>query len=86
MIWKYTFNGFHGRTEIRLRVPAHSEQGDIIDLTKSQVYYLRGKSCGFCNTSCGCGETGGARESNLDSYQLKLPPYGGELRGNYPQD
>lgn len=89
MIWKYTFNGFRGRTEIRLRVPRGSQQGDIVDLSQSQVEYLWGKSCGYCSGSCrsvnGCRGLGGASELRLDRFQLKLPPYGGEMLGQYPQ-
>ena len=88
MMWRWRHNGYHGQTQVAVRVPDGSEAGDVIELTEAQERRLRSSACR--GSECRCGESivtydGYYRDGTPRPY-VCLPVQGAEVRGHYPQD
>lgn len=89
MLWKWTHNGFHGRTELAIRVPDDSKAGDIIEVSDAIARRLNNAVCG--STCCKCAESGALYDHDIRGGRavryafVILPERNGEHRGHYPQ-
>ena len=85
-LWRFCYNGFHGRRWYAVRVPENSQTGDEIEMTDAQARHLR-----YClRRDCQCGEgpmqQNGYGMDGKPTYSLILPEQGGTIRGHYPQE
>lgn len=88
MLWKWTHNGFHGRTELTIRVPDGSEAGDRIELSDAVARRLNNAVCGSGECSCAEHAADYEYEHRADPGRIWfviLPERNGEQRGHYPQ-
>lgn len=83
MIWRFTYNGFHGYVNCAIRVPDGSKAGDFIRVSERTARRLEKLVCGIGD--CLCGEGVACDVDGCDEWQVELPPMDGEIRGCYPQ-
>ncbi len=77
-----TYNGFHGHTTFRLRVPDNAQSGDIIPLSRQTVQRINRLICGV--SDCRCNE-GLPVEGSDNNIQYRLTEPGIEIMGRYHQ-
>ena len=88
--WNWIYNGFHGRTHIRLMVCDGAEAGSCIRLSAAVAHRINRQVCGFHD--CPCGEAvvhGWDAPKDFPgascAWIIELPEQGTEQRGQYPQ-
>ena len=77
------YNGFHGHTTLRLRVPIAAKAGDTIEISPAVARRLNRACCAVHD--CQCGEGIAGQDGWSGPWLLTLPEDGGEMRGRYAQ-
>ena len=82
MLWTWTHNGFHGRTELTIRVPDGSKARDVVTVSDAVARRLNVAVCG--SPTCRCGEAVVLHDYDR-WHDLTLPASDEDQIGNYPQ-
>jgi len=77
---EFIHNGFHGRTTIRLFVPAEAQSGDIVEVSPSVARRLNRAVCS--RYGCQCGEAV-AVEDGHGRWIIRIPDTY-VVNGRYP--
>lgn len=83
---RWTYDGFHGRTDLAVRVPSDAIPGNVIRLTPGVAHRLNHAVCGM--SDCRCGEMVTTTDFADDQHRpllFRVPHPDSEQRGNYPQ-
>ena len=86
MLWKWTHEGFHGRTRLATRVATGSKPGEWAAVSDRTARRLQRAVCGIADCRCGEESTVAAPDNTgRHGWRVLLPVYGGTMRGRYPQ-
>ena len=83
---RWTHNGFHGYTDLAVRVQSDALPGDVVRLTPNVAYRLEQAVCS--DPQCYCGETVTMTDFADERHRpllFRVPTDNTIQRGNYPQ-